>query len=343
MKIAVAMSGGVDSSVAALLLKKQGHKLIGVTLNLLGSLQDEENITSAKKICEKLQIPHHTIDIKDRFADTVIKNFYSEYAKGRTPNPCVYCNYIIKFRAIYDNMADLDIEKIATGHYVRIQFDKVSQRYNLIKGKDKNKDQSYFLWRLTQEQLRGSIFPLGKFTKENIRIIAEKNNLHTAKSKESQEVCFVNNNNLEEFLKSHIKFKPGDILDTRGKKIGRHRGCIFYTIGQRKGLGLAVGKPVYVLKIDAEKNQIIVGDNSELFKKELTASTLNWIAIQELREPIKVMAKIRYRTRPQPALVKRINDNKIKVTFDEPQRAITPGQSVVFYEEQKVVGGGIID
>ena len=259
MKIAVAMSGGVDSSVAALLLKQEGHDLIGVTLNLLDSPQDEKNINSAQKICERLQIPHHTIAIKEKFADTVISNFCSEYSKGRTPNPCVYCNYTIKFGILCDSIKKLGAEKMATGHYVNVVFDKNSRRYNLIRGEDKNKDQSYFLWRLNQEQLKRSLFPLSKLTKTTIRKIAEKHDLHTAKNRESQEVCFVNDNNLEKFLKSHIEFKPGDILTTKGIKVGEHRGYIFYTIGQRRGLGVALGKPLVVADTDEIRNYFSKG------------------------------------------------------------------------------------
>jgi tRNA-specific 2-thiouridylase len=339
MTIAVGMSGGVDSSVAAFLLQLVGYDVVGFTLKLF----DEFDANPAKDICERLEIPLHIIDLRDKFNETVIHNFCSEYSIGRTPNPCVLCNYTIKFDALYQYAEKMGVEKMATGHYVNADYDEESDRFKLIRGAHRRKEQSYFLWRLTQEQLSRTLFPLGNLKKDLIRTIAEKQDFPCANRKESQEVCFIKDGDLESYLKSHVDYQPGEILDMNGNVVGEHRGAIFYTIGQRKGLGVALGRPVYVIKIDAEKNQIVLGDNEHLMKRELTVNHTNWIAIKNLDEKRRVIAKIRYRHPGAKATIQPIDSHRVSVIFDEPQRAITPGQSAVFYEGEEVIGGGIIE
>jgi len=346
------MSGGVDSSVSAYLLKKQGFEVIGATMKLW-----EDNnptctsliaIERAKKVAEDLDIPHYVFDFEDIFNKNIIQYFIAEYLKGKTPNPCVICNREIKFGELLKKAKEMDIDYIATGHYARIvkPSRKTDNRYLLRKGKDKDKDQSYFLYRLTQEQLNKAIFPLGNLTKKKVRKIATKIGLTVAEERDSQEVCFIPDNDYKKFIENNITTTPreGNIVDIEGNILGKHFGIHKYTIGQRKGVNTISNDPLYVIGIDKEKNEIIVGPEEALYTNELTAEDTNWIIPDLLREDIFLKAKIRYRAGEMACKITNIekNGNKITISFKEKQRAISPGQSVVLYKKDLVVGGGII-
>lgn len=355
-KVAVAMSGGVDSSVAAALLKKQGYEVIGLTMKLFSLppevCLDEElrsccgfkAVEDAHRVCLDLGIPHYEIDLREDFEKKVIEDFCQEYLRGRTPNPCIRCNEYIKFKVLWERAKALDVDFLATGHHARIEFNETRGRFLLKKGRDKAKDQSYFLYVLTQEQLKRTLFPVGEFTKGQIRRFARKFGLHTADRAESQEICFVLNGDYVSFVKARKPeaFQPGPILDQSGRQLGEHHGIAHFTIGQRRGMRLAWKKPLYVIAIDAERNAIIVGEEKDLLKKKLLALKVNLIALEELSLPIEVMAKIRYKHEEAKAIVYPVEKEMVVVEFKEPQRAITPGQSVVFYQGDIVVGGGII-
>lgn len=343
MKIAIAMSGGVDSSVAAALLKKQGHDVFGVTMNLTDNANSQSAIADARKVAEKLGILHHVIDLQNIFQRVIINEFYREYGLGHTPNPCVLCNRHIKFGMLWEKAKGLGADFLATGHYARIGKSK-SGRYILKKGKDKQKDQSYFLCQLAQEQLGHSLFPLGDLTKDRVRKIAREMELPVATRNESQEICFVTDNDHAGFLKEHYpgKIAAGLILDLAGKKLGEHQGIIFYTVGQRKGLGVTAAEPLYVVAIDLEKNAIIVGNKKQTYASELFADNLNWISEPMLKKSFKAKTKIRYRHPEAAATVSIISEDVVHVKFNQPQMAITPGQAVVFYDGDTVIGGGKI-
>jgi tRNA-specific 2-thiouridylase len=356
MKVVVAMSGGVDSSVAAALLKEQGHEVIGITMQLQPSDRLAEKIgrsgdhysldavADAEKVAQRLGIPHHVVDFRDVFARDVIADFCREYSLGRTPNPCIRCNRYIKFGALLKRAQELGAEMIATGHYARIEKDTSSGRYLLKKGNDHRKDQTYVLCMLTQEQLGHSLFPVGNLTKQEVRHAAEKLGLPFSDKAESQEICFIPDNEYARFLAKYTAAatRPGTIIDRRGNVLGEHRGIIHYTIGQRKGLGIASREPLYVTAIDPEKNTITIGGKSEVYATGLIASNLNWISIEEPDGPMNVKARIRYRHREADATVTPMGTNEVVVKFREPQMAITPGQAVVFYDGEIVVGGGTI-
>jgi len=355
--ICVAMSGGVDSSVAALILKEMGYNLIGITIKTYNyeeiGIQNEhsccslEGINDARMVATKLGFPHYVVDLTKEFKNEVINYFIRDYLEGRTPNPCVMCNRKIKWEALIKKATSLGADFIATGHYARLNFDEKKGRYILMRGVDKSKDQSYALWGLTQESLSRTIFPLGELTKQEVREIAKKYNLKIANKPESFEICFVPDNDYVGFLLKNVnglaeKVSGGDIV-MDGKVVGKHKGYPFYTIGQRKGLGLALGYPVYVIGIHPETNTIEVGTEDKLYHNALVAGNVNLISVEKIEDGMRVVAKVRYLDEGSPATIENYRDGKIIVKFDKPKRAITPGQSVVFYDGDIVVGGGIIE
>jgi len=355
--VAVAMSGGVDSSVAAVLLKDQGYEIIGITMNLF-SLPKEvcasENPRSccgwrtredANRVAAALGIPHFVVDFRREFEQSVIADFCREYSRGRTPNPCIRCNQFIKFDLFFKRAKRLGADFVATGHYARGDYDRTSGRRLLKKGLDSEKDQSYFLYPLTQDELSRTLFPVGGYTKKEIRRLAAKNNLPVAQKPESQEICFIPDKDYPRFLKerSSAAFRPGPIVDLNGGIIGEHNGIAHFTVGQRRGMGIAAPNPLYVVAIDAERNTIVAGQNEDLYKSRLEASNLNWISLEKLEEPKAVRARIRYRHVEAKARIVPRDSGVVLVEFERPQRAVTPGQAVVFYDGDTVVGGGTIE
>jgi len=347
-KVLVAMSGGVDSSVAAYLLKKSGYQPIGVSLKLWEAKESpcgNEAMEKAQRVASQLKIPFHYFDFTRDFQQEVINYFCQEYLRGRTPNPCVICNQKIKFGCLLRVAEKLGIHLIATGHYAMIQFDKERQRYLLKKGQDIGKDQSYFLFSLSQKQLSQTLFPLACLTKHRIRALARELNFPNWDRRESQEICFIPKNDYNLFLRARLPelIKPGPILTKKGQVIGRHPGIAFFTVGQRRGLGIAGERPLYVVSIDIERNALIVAEREETYAQGLIASHLNWVAWEKLDKTITCKAKIRYQHEPAEALVHPLNDGQVKVFFNSPQKAPTPGQAIVFYQENLVLGGGWID
>jgi len=345
MKVAVALSGGVDSAVAAALLKEEGYQVIGVTMQIWPSGELAKGVeTDAKRVADRLDIPHYVVDCRGVFTERVIAHFCREYSLGRTPNPCIRCNQFIKFGALLERARELGADFIATGHYARIEKDAANGRY-LKKGSDHGKDQSYFLYAMTQEQLRHSLFPLGELNKERVRRIAEELGLPVASRPESRDICFIPDSDYPKFLGEYAggAARPGPILDRRGKILGEHKGLIFYTVGQRKGLGISAGEPLYVVAINREGNAVIVGSREETYGSEFIASELKWLAIEEPKQPIRVKARIRYRHQEAGATVIPAGEDRVQVTFEEPQMALTPGQAVVFYDGDTVIGGGSIE
>ena len=368
------MSGGVDSSATAALLIEQGYEVIGITLKLwpqdcVNRAEDKccgpQAVTDARSVCDKLGVPYYLIDEAAEFQKHVIQYFADEYKAGRTPNPCVMCNQNLKFGRLIDRADQLGADFIATGHFARIEFSpdingradlpvspdepqlvptKSAGRYLLKRGRDLRKDQSYFLFSLRQDQLARAIFPLGEKTKSDTREVARHCNLKTADKEESMEICFVPDNNYGGFLQSAnlVQKTRGDIVDLNGHVLGQHDGIAFYTIGQRKGLGITTSKPVYVVELDVENNRVVVGDDSALDRDEFTADRCNWHPFDKLTEPIEVTAKIRYNHPGTPATISPLENNRVKVKLHTPQRAITPGQASVFYRGDEVLGGGWI-
>lgn len=343
MKIAIAMSGGVDSSVAAALLKQEGHDVFGVTMQLTDDSNSQDAIKNARKVTQKLGIFHHIINLQDIFTHTVVENFCQEYSLGNTPNPCVLCNKYIKFGILWDKAKELGTDFLATGHYARIDK-KGNGKFLLKKGKDTRKDQSYFLCQLTQEQLKRTLFPLGNLTKVKVKLIAQEMGLPTTTRPESQEICFVTDNDHAAFLRDNMqeKIKPGPILDQQGKVLGQHQGIMFYTVGQRKGLGITASTPLYVTAIDPARNAVIVGSKEQTYANELVADNVNWIAITMPQKPIRIKARIRYRHAEADAIVGSLDETHVHAKFNKPQIAITPGQAVVFYDGDNLIGGGRI-
>lgn len=359
-KIVVAMSGGVDSSVAAALLVEQGYGVIGITIKTYnyedvgGNIGNEssccslDGINDARMVAAKLDFPHYVLDFSDQFKKAVIDNFVSEYIAGRTPNPCVVCNRKIKWEELIRKSVSLGADYIATGHFAKIRYNEEANRFILSKGRDAEKDQSYALWSLTQESLSRTLFPLAEFTKPEVRELANKFGLKTANKAESFEICFIPDDNYERFLKEQNpdleKQVGGGDMYFEGKVVAKHSGIPFYTIGQRKRLGVAFGEPVYVTKIDADTNTITLGRDADLMHRELTARAVNLISVSGLKTAdLRVTVKVRYKDKASGAVVKQLDSETIQVIFDEPKRAITPGQSVVMYDGDDVVGGGVIE
>ena len=342
-KALIAMSGGVDSSVAAYLMQQKGFRCGGAIMRLWEP-PGSTSTADAQTVAQRLGMDFHILDASLPFRELVVDYFVNSYEKGLTPNPCVQCNRYLKFSYFLDRALELGYDAIATGHYARIRQDPDTGRYLLCKAADESKDQSYFLACLNQHQLAHAHFPLGALTKQEARAIAEAQDLITARKKDSQDICFVPDGDYVAFMKSYTgkDYPAGDYLDLTGKVVGKHCGAVCYTLGQRKGLGIALGAPVYVCSKDMEANTVTVGPESALFATTLAADSWNWFPFESLTEPIRVMAKARYRHIPQPATVYPMAGGKAKVVFDAPQRAMTPGQSVVLYDGDVVVGGGII-
>jgi len=345
MKVVIAMSGGVDSSAAAALLKEEGHEVIGATMQVISS--DNQNAHAgiyARQVARKLGIPHHVMDFRDIFARRVIDDFCREYRRGRTPNPCVLCNKDIKFGALWERARELGAGFLATGHHARVERDENSGNYLLKKGADAQKDQSYFLCQLNQEQLSRTLFPIGHLTKDKVRQIARELELPVADRSESQEICFIPDDDYPGFLENHVPgaTSPGPVFDREGRLLGQHQGLIYYTIGQRKGLGIAAAGPMYVTAIEPDRNAIVVGTKEQTYGMELVADNLNWIAMPAPESPIKVKARIRYRHAEAEATVSPLDNDSVYVKFAEPQMASIPGQSGGFYDGDTVIGGGTI-
>lgn len=343
-KVLLGMSGGVDSSVSALLLKEAGYEVIGVTLNLFPCTTCCSYI-DVKDVCKKIGIEHFIYDGVEDFEKHVIQDFISEYKQCRTPNPCIECNKYMKFGAMYEKAKELGCDYIATGHYAKIEWDDKYKQNVLKKSKADKKDQSYVVYNLPREMLDKVLFPLGDFTsKDQIRKIAEEHNLSVAHKSDSEDICFIPNKDYKAFLEnnSDIKAKQGNIVNLKGEKLGIHTGLYKYTIGQRKGLGISNPVPLFVVGFNQAKNELIVGEEKDLYKKELYVTDINLLLADKLEQPLKVNAKIRYAAKEAPATITQIEPNKIKVEFDQPQKSITPGQSVVFYIDDVVLGGGKI-
>ncbi len=353
MKILVGLSGGVDSSVAALLLKKEGHEVIGATMSIWGKNgmaaksshknacygpDEKEDIEAAREIAKQIGIPYYVFDCVEQYERIVLENFKSEYIQGRTPNPCVWCNARVKFGVLPQIAKEngIDFDKFATGHYARVVEE--NGRFLLKRGIAPHKDQSYFLYRLKQEQLKNIILPLGNYTKDQIREIAKENGLEVAEKPDSQDFYDGDYNEL-----LGVKEKEGNIVDLNGKVLGTHKGIWNYTIGQRKGIGISSTEPLYVLELKKDTNEVVIGPKDKTFKKTLIADNINWIAIENLTEPRKATAKIRSTQQPTPVTLTPIEDGKVQVDFDEFQKSIAIGQSAVFYDEDTVLGGGVIE
>jgi tRNA-specific 2-thiouridylase len=352
-RVVCGMSGGVDSSATAALLQEQGYDVIGITLKLwpqdcVNRAEDKccgpQAVTDARSVCHKLDIPYYLIDESADFQKHVIQYFADEYKAGRTPNPCVMCNQNLKFGRLIDRANQLGADYIATGHFARVETSADGARYLLKRGRDLRKDQSYFLFSLRQDQLARTLFPLGQKTKSDTREVARHCNLKTADKEESMEICFVPDKDYGGFLQSAnlVQKHRGDIVDLHGRILGKHDGIEFYTIGQRKGLGITTPKPVYVVELDAENNRVVVGDESALDRDEFVAERCNWHPFDQLTGPVNVTAKIRYNHPGAPATVTPLDGSRVKVKLHSPARAITPGQAAVFYQDDLVLGGGWI-
>ncbi|GAA0177005.1 tRNA 2-thiouridine(34) synthase MnmA [Clostridium sediminicola] len=337
--VAVALSGGVDSSVAAYLLKEQGYNVIGITMVVC---EDVDVSKEAKEVADMLDIPFYKVDLSHSFNEKVVGNFIHEYCSGRTPNPCVECNKYIKFGKLFQEAKALGADFLATGHYASIIEEK--GRYLIINAEDSRKDQTYMLYGLKQEALKHILMPCGKYSKEKIRSIAKKIGLKVHDKKDSMEICFIADNNHGKYIKDRVDIvKIGDFIDKSGNKLGEHKGIINYTIGQRKGLGISFGKPMFVIDILPETNQVVLGEEKFILKNSLIAKDINFIPFDYLDYKITLEAKVRYSAKKALADVEPYGEDRIKITFKEKQRAITKGQSVVFYSGDMLVGGGVIE
>ena len=361
------MSGGVDSSAAAAILKDQGHELVGFTMQLWdqrrGINVDEngdplpsrccslDDVYDARRVAEELGFPFYVLNLERDFERDVVQPFVSSYLNGETPIPCVACNSRLKFASLDRLAVSLGCEKVATGHYARVEFDPTTKRYRLLRGRNEQKDQSYFLWELTQEQLSRALFPLGEMSKPEARDAARQHNLiGVAEKKESQEICFVPDGDYAGFIDRYLEAEnatdrlpgTGEIVDTAGRVIGKHEGIHRYTVGQRRGIGIADEKPLYVVSIEPRKNRVAVGSAEDLLSNEFTAAGVNWISLDNPSEPVRADVRVRYRHTAAPATITPLPDARARVVFDEPQRAITPGQATVFYRGDETVGGGWI-
>lgn len=346
-KVVVGLSGGVDSSTAAAILQQQGYEVVGLTLWLMKGKGQccSEGMIDAAYICEQLGIAHHVVDIREVFQTNIIDYLVAGYSAGITPLPCSQCNKAVKFGSMLDYAREqLGIDKIATGHYARITYDATTNRYQLRRAVDRNKDQTYFLYDLSQDLLAGTVFPLGETTKPETRQIAARFDLKTADKPESQDLCLVEaNGSMRQFLDKYITPNKGEIVDASGKVLGQHEGVHHYTIGQRKGLGIAAAEPLYVIGLDAAMNRVIVGDRTSATQSECTVQRVNWVSIAEPATPIRAAVQVRYRSQPVSVTVIPLENSRVKLVFDEPQFSITPGQAAVWYDGDMVLGGGVIE
>jgi tRNA-specific 2-thiouridylase len=354
-RVVVGMSGGVDSSVTAYLLKQQGYDVIGIFMknwddtDEFGHCTAEDDFQDVRRVCEQIGIPYYTVNFEKEYMEKVFQYFLDEYKRGRTPNPDVLCNREIKFGELLAKAMDLGADYIATGHYARVEFR--DGEYKLLRGEDSNKDQTYFLNALSQSQLSKTMFPIGHLPKPQVREIAEKAGLATAKKKDSTGICFIGERNFREFLKNYLPARPGDIESVDGAVIGRHDGLMYYTLGQRQGLGIGggyskSGKPWFVVDKDLERNVLIVAegaDHPRLYSTSLIATNVNWISDKQPEPVFTCTAKFRYRQPDQGVTVHLRENNTVEVVFDQPQKAVTPGQAVVFYNGEECLGGGTID